>query len=74
MRKTARYYANNPGAKRRKIEYDTEYHSTAERRRYRAGLVQKNREMGTKGDDMDVSHQKSGKVIFEKQSKNRARK
>lgn len=74
MRKTARYYADNPGARRRKVEYDKKYHSTPERRRYRAELVQKNREMGTKGDGMDVSHQKGGKVILEKQSTNRARK
>ncbi len=72
--RSAKYYAANPKARKKKTEYDTEYHSTPERRKYRAELVQKNREMGKKGDGLDVSHQKGGKFILEKASKNRARK
>jgi len=48
--------------------------SKGERRKYRSELVKKNREMGKKGDGLDVSHQKGGKFILEKASKNRARK
>jgi hypothetical protein len=72
--RTAKYYAANPEARKKKSEYDTKYHSAPERRKYRAELVQKNREMGKKGDGLDVSHQKGGKFILEKSSKNRARK
>jgi hypothetical protein len=65
---------SQPRGTQEKTEYDTKYHSTPERRKYRAELVQKNREMGKKGDGLDVSHQKGGKFILEKASKNRARK
>jgi hypothetical protein len=72
--RSAKYYDANPKARKKKSEYDTEYHSTPERRKYRSELVKKNREMGKKGDGLDVSHQKGGKFILEKASKNRARK
>ena len=72
--RTAKYYAASPEARKKKSEYDTKYHSAPERRKYRSELVQKNREMGKKGDGLDVSHQKGGKFILEKASKNRARK
>jgi hypothetical protein len=74
MSRSAKYYDANPKARKKKAEYDTEYHSTPERRKYRSELVKKNREMGKKGDGLDVSHQKGGKFILEKASKNRARK
>ena len=72
--RSAKYYDANPKARKKKAEYDTEYHSTPERRKYRSELIKKNREMGKKGDGLDVSHQKGGKFILEKASKNRARK
>ena len=37
--KSARYYASNPKARAKKKKYDTAYHSTAERRAYRAKLA-----------------------------------
>jgi hypothetical protein len=74
MSRSAKYYDANPEARKKKAEYDTKYHSTPERRKYRAELVKKNREIGKKGDGLDVSHQKGGKFILEKASKNRARK
>jgi hypothetical protein len=73
--KSAKYYAANPEAKKKKQAYDKAYHSTPERKSYRAKLNSKNRKEGTYGnkDKKDMSHTKNGKLIKEKQSKNRAR-
>lgn len=72
--KSAQYYANNPKAKAKKAEYDTKYHSTPARKRYRKILAQKNRDEGNKvGDGQDVSHTRGGGTTSESRSKNRAR-
>jgi hypothetical protein len=73
--KTKRYYDSNPKAYQKKKEYDTEYHSTDERKKYRAELNKKNRQAGKygNGDDLDASHTKSGRIVWERQSLNRAR-
>ena len=56
----------------KKKAYDTKYHSTAKRKRYRAELNKANREHpNRKGEDK--SHTKSGRLVNERQSKNRAR-
>jgi hypothetical protein len=59
----------------RDYSYDKEYQSSPERKRYRAELNKANRKSGTYGnkDGMDKSHTKSGKMVSESQSKNRAR-
>jgi hypothetical protein len=51
------------------------YQSTPARKRYRAALNKANRKSGTygNGDKKDMSHTKSGKLVKESQSKNRAR-
>ena len=51
------------------------YQSTPARKRYRAALNKANRKAGTYGnkDGKDMSHTKSGKLVKESQSKNRAR-
>ena len=56
--KSAKYYAENPEARDKKKEYDTEYHSTSERKKYRAFLNRKNRNAGTygNGDGKDYDH------------------
>lgn len=56
--KTSKYYAGNAKARAKKADYDTEYHSTKERKKYRAELNKKNRKAGTygNGDDMDYDH------------------
>lgn len=71
--KSKEYYDKNPKAKKLKKKYDTEYHSTAERKKYRAFLVKKNRDAGTygNGDNLDYDH--SAKRFINK-SKNRAKK
>ena len=72
--RTARYYASNPKARAKKKKYDTAYHSTAERKAYRAKLAKarRARKMMGKGG-ADLSHTKSGRLVRESASKNRAR-
>ena len=70
--KSAKYFAKNPKARKKKNEYNTEYHSSDQRKKYRAGLNKKTRKKACpKGSD--VSHTKSGKTVCEKRSSNRAR-
>lgn len=59
----------------RDYSYDKKYQASSERKKYRAELNKANRESGTYGnkDGMDKSHTKSGKLVNEHQSKNRAR-
>jgi len=73
--KTARYYRSNPKARKVKNEYDTKYHKSPSRRKYRSELNQENRKRGTygNGDGKDVSHTRKGTTVLESQSKNRAR-
>ncbi len=56
--KSAEFYAKNPVAKEKKKAYDTEYHSTEERRQYRAFLNKKTRDAGTyvNGDGKDYDN------------------
>ncbi len=73
--RSAKYFQNNKEAREKKNAYNKEYHSTEERKSYRAGLNKANKEAGTYGnkDGKDKSHTKSGKLVSEKQSSNRAR-
>lgn len=72
---SAKYFANNPEARKKKNEYNKKYHSSEERKEYRASLNKANRNAGTygNGDSKDMSHTKSGKLRSENQSNNRAR-
>ena len=72
--RTAKYYANNPKARAKKKKYDTKYHSSTERKKYRAELnaARKKRGIAGKGGG-DLSHTRSGKLVRESASKNRAR-
>lgn len=71
---SAKYFQNNPEAKAKKDAYNKEYHSSSERKSYRAKLNKANRRAGTygNGDGKDMSHGKDG-LRKESQSKNRAR-
>ena len=73
--KSAKYFAKNPKARKKKNAYNKKYHASPERVKYRQELNKKNREDGTYGnkDKKDQSHTKSGKLVKESQSKNRAR-
>lgn len=72
--RTAKYYASNPKARAKKKKYDTKYHSSAERKKYRAELnaARKKRGIAGKGGG-DLSHTRSGKLVRESPSRNRAR-
>ena len=74
--KSAKYYQENPEARKKKKEYDSEYHSTDDRREYRSGLNKANREKGTygNGDGKDVAHTSKTRTRMQSQSKNRADK
>jgi hypothetical protein len=74
--KTAKYYHDHPEARKKKEDYDTKYHSTPSRRKYRSILGALNREKGTYGnhDGKDLAHQSKSRVIIQSQSKNRGDK
>ena len=71
--KNTRKGSNN--ATGRDYSKEKAYQSTPARKRYRAALNKANRKAGTYGnkDGKDMSHTKSGKLVKESQSKNRAR-
>lgn len=71
--KSKKFYDANPRSKELKKKYDTEYHSTPERKKYRAFLNKKNRDAGTygNGDGMDYDHSEKR---FIKKELNRAKK
>lgn len=73
--KSAKYFASNPEARRKKNEYNKDYHATPERKQYRQELNKYNRRNNDQGygDGKDLSHTKSGKLIKESRSTNRAR-
>jgi len=70
---SAKYYQNNPEAKKKKDEYNAKYGATMSRKLYRSFLNAMNKKKGKKGDGKDVSHTKNGGTVLESQSKNRAR-
>jgi len=71
--RSARYYQENPESRKKKAQYDTKYHSTPSRRKYRSFLNKKNREAGTygNGDGKDWDH---GVRRMISQSLNRSKK
>lgn len=69
--RSAKYFASHPEARAKKNEYNTEYHSSDERKRYRAKLNKYTREESIPG--VDHSHTKDGRITHEKRSSNRAR-
>jgi hypothetical protein len=56
--KTKKFYDENPESYEKKKAYDKKYHSTRERKMYRAFLNKKNRQAGTygNGDGKDYDH------------------
>lgn len=71
--KSAKYFASHPEARAKKNKYNTEYHATTERKTYRASLNKVNRKDKGYGDGKDLSHTKSGNLVKETRSTNRAR-
>lgn len=73
LSRTARFYRRNKASRDKKKAYDTEYHSTPERKKYRARLNRARRKRGLKGDSRDLSHTSDGKLVLESRKRNRAR-
>lgn len=69
--RSAKYFAKNKKARDKKKAYDTAYHASSVRKKYRARLNKETRKRRTPGKD--VSHTKSGRLVREKRSTNRAR-
>jgi hypothetical protein len=70
---SAKYFASHPEARAKKNAYNKEYHATPERKNYREALNKVNRADKGYGDGKDLSHTKSGKLVKETRSSNRAR-
>lgn len=75
MKKTAKFYHENEEAREKKNEYQKKYNKKKDQVKKRVELNRFNREKGTygNGDDKDASHL-NGIIIFEKASRNRARR
>jgi hypothetical protein len=71
--KSAKYFASHPEARAKKNAYNKEYHATTERKNYREELNKVNRANKGYGDGKDLSHTRSGKLVREARSSNRAR-
>ena len=71
--KTKKFYDENPDSYEKKKAYDKKYHSTRERKQYRAFLNKKNRQAGTygNGDGKDWDHEEKR---FISAVRNRAKK
>jgi len=69
---SAKYFASHPEARKKKNAYNKAYHATPERKKYRAELNASNRS-NPNGKGQDKSHTKSGSIVNEPRSSNRAR-
>jgi hypothetical protein len=72
---SAKYFASHPDSRAKKNEYNKVYHASEQRKNYRENLNKINRRDGDAGygDGKDLSHTKSGKLIKEDRTTNRAR-
>jgi len=63
--RTARYYKENPEARKRHVEYQREYNKSDAQVARRVELNRENRRRGTYGDKngMDLAHTKRGYVM-----------
>lgn len=69
--KSAKYYASNPEARKKKKEYDTKYHKQPKARKYRSELNKERRKRGIYGKGGgDLAHTSSG-LKRQSASKNR---
>ena len=71
--KSTEYYNSHPAAKAVKDKYNTAYHATPERIKYRTKLNSERRRRRLKGNPKDLSHKKDGSLVLESKTANRAR-
>lgn len=71
--RTAKYYKDNPEARKRRLEYQREYNKSDAQVAKRVELNRENRKRGTYGDKngMDLAHTKRG-YVMKRASVNRA--
>lgn len=76
MKATAKFYASNPEARKKRLEYQAEYNKRADQVKKRIELNRENRKRGSYADHdgKDLAHHKSGKFIEKSASKNRGDK
>lgn len=73
-RATARFYRENPKSKRVKSKTDKEFNERPEQKEKRRELAEERRKRGMMGKGgADLSHTRSGKLVKENPSANRAR-
>jgi len=73
-KRSAKYYRDNPEARRKKAEYDTKFQSKPSQKKAKRERAKFRREKGVMGKGgKDASHTRSGKMVLENASKNRAR-
>jgi hypothetical protein len=72
--KSARYYRRNKTAREKKKRYDTKYHKTPSRKKYRAELNTARRRRKLKGNPKDLHHSKNGKLVLRSRKANRGDK
>jgi len=73
-RTTARFYRANPKSKRVKSKTDKEFNERPEQKEKRRELAEERRKRGMMGKGgADLSHTRSGKLVKENPSANRAR-
>ena len=73
LSKSALFYRRNKKAREKKKKYDTTYHKTPARRKYRSKLNIERRKRELKGDPRDLSHKKNGDLVLESKKANRSR-
>lgn len=75
LSRSAKFYRENPKARKKKAETDKKINARPEQRKKRAELNKENRKRGTygNGDKKDLSHE-GNKLVQRPQSKNRGNK
>ena len=74
LKKTARFYRDNAKARAKKNAYQRKRNKTTENKKYRAELNRARRKAGAYGKGgKDFSHTKSGTIVRENSTTNRAR-
>ncbi len=72
--RTAKFYASNPEAYKKKLAYDKKRNEKPEQKKYRAELARERRARDVMGKGgKDVSHTADGKFKMENPKSNRAR-
>lgn len=73
-KRSAKYYRENADARKKKAAYDTKYQSDPAEKKAKRERAKFRRDKGVMGKGgKDASHTKSGRMVLENASKNRAR-